>query len=208
MKKNITLASLALNFILVLVIVLMRGCSPDCPPVVNKGSFPVAKPDHVTITPETVKSPVKPKKRGKTPAQTFIDDNRPLIDSLLADNQRLQKDFETAADSLKAALFANQIAIKAFSKTWQDDQMKLTVTGVARGEVMGMSADWEFTQTEKRNPWRIIGKFEIGSDIDFSEVAIKPGIMFQSRKGQIFSASVDSRQRVWIGAGMTIFESK
>lgn len=199
--------SLALNFILVLIIVLMRGCDPDCPPVVNKGSFPVAKPDHVTITPETVKSPANPK---KTPVQTFIDDNRPLVDSLLAENARLQDAYETANDSIKRIMFAERIALRAFSQTWSDDKMKLTVTGIARGEVIGMSADWEYTsvQPKTKDPWRIFANLEIGADVHLDKVTLKPGLTVQTRKGQMFSAAVDNDERIWIGAGLPVFTSK
>jgi hypothetical protein len=212
--KHLTKYSLLLNVILIGIIILMHTCDrcPEPTPIIDTGEFPVAKPDEsIVITPDADKSNGDNSIPDKlTPAQKFVDDNRPLIDSLLAENERIQREYDAANDSIRRLQFAERIALKAFSKTWEDDKMKLTVSGVARGEVMGMSADWEYTSQvpKPRNPWRIFARMEIGSTLDFGKVTLKPGIGVQTRSGQTFSASIDNDERIWVGAGLPVFTSK
>lgn len=171
----------------------------------KKGSFEVLKPEH-----KPVDDLSKNDKSENVKWRTIVKDNSSLIDSLLAENAQLKADFAKAPDTVKIPMYADAIKLNLFEETFDDDLVSITAKGVVRGEVKGLMLDYTIKEQKVavKRPWRVLGSAEIGSTKFIDKVVAKGGLMVQSRKGFIYSASIDTDEVIYIGTAFPIFTSR
>lgn len=202
--------------VLVLCIILLwHSCKGSAVPGVAKtiktkevkGKFEAVKPKQEPIV-EYVK--------GKTIYKTNPEDKflQGQIDALIAENKVLQQYYNEASDSLKQALYNKAIEIKSFNQDFEDDKLKITTSGLVRGEIQSIKSDYTIKpQTielpqEKEVVFRLLGGVEYGNNITLSNSILKANLGFQNRKGNVVRVSADNFRNVYVAYDFSIFKIK
>jgi hypothetical protein len=126
----------------------------------------------------------------------------------------LQQFYNEASDSLKIALYNKAIEIKSFNQTFEDNHLKATSSGLVRGEIQSLKLDYTIkpqtieTPPEKEVVFRLLGGFEYGNNTTLSNSIFKANLGFQNRNGNIFRASIDNLENIYIGYDFSIFNIK
>lgn len=176
------------GIILVLTIILATGsCSHPKPieiPAVS-GTFKPQKPIviHDTVTEIKYKT-------------------RTLIDS-----------FTTAPDTVKIKMYADATKINKFNSTFENDTIKIDINGVVQGEVKEITPSYTIKKRtiEVKHPetyLRLLGGLELGNTTKLDRLTAKANLMFQNRKGNVYSISYDTQKNIWIGVNWLIFDIK
>lgn len=207
-EKLNTAFKIIITILLVVLIILMNKCNPTPATITKyvtkevKGKFPAVKPVHDTIIKRIT---------IKNDEDKFIQGQ---IDALIAENLTLQKYYNEASDSLKTALFNKAIELKSFNQTFEDSLIKSDVSGIVQGEVKSLKLDYTIKpQTinlppQKENVFRLLGGFEYGNNTGLSNSIFKANLSVQNRKGNIFRASLDNQQNIYVGYDFSIFSIK
>lgn len=139
----------------------------------------------------------------------------PLNEKLLAENEKLKNDYSKMSDSLKAKTYEKAIELNSFSSKFEDDNLKINIEGIVRGEVQEITPSYIIKEKtipvlikQKEMVFRLLGGIEIGNNLKLDNFSVKANLMFQNRKGNIFSGSFDTSQTIWIGYNASIFNIK
>lgn len=133
---------------------------------------------------------------------------------LLAENQLLDDAFSRANDSLQQIIYRQAVAIQAYSKTFENDTLKIDVKGLVRGEIQSMQVDWKIKSFKAEVPapqlirFRIRTGLEFGNSKAFDEFLVKGNLGFENAKGNVFTISADTKQRFWAGLTVPILTIK
>lgn len=197
-----------ITILLVVLIILMNKCNRPTAPVTKyvtkevKGTFTAVKPVHDTIIKRiTIKNEEDKFLQGQ-------------IDALIAENKALQQFYNEASDSLKTALFNKAIELKSFNQTFEDSLIKSDVSGIVQGEVKSLKLDYIIKPRtinlppQKENVFRLLGGFEYGNNTSLSNSIFKANLSVQNRKGNVFRASLDNQQNIYVGYDFSIFSIK
>lgn len=137
------------------------------------------------------------------------------IDKLLAENQKQTEFFARSNDSLQTLLYEKAIKLNEFSQTFDDEKVKIDVSGIAQGKVKTIKADYfikpQKIDVEVKQKQRIFALklgAEYGNSLELNKGVFKGNIEFENKKGNSFSYSYDSDKRHWLGYKMTIFDIK
>jgi hypothetical protein len=212
MKKSIPYLIIAA---LVVVIFLQNSCEPNPSKAQSivipekEGKSPITKPEQVVITP---KKPVVIPKGNKSQEEINFLQNQ--IDSLLKQNADMEEAFANETDSLKQELYNKAIALRLYENKFSDDDVEINATGVVRGEIQSMIFEYKIkaktieAPAEKEVTFRLMGGVEFGNTLEFDSFLVKGNLGFQNKKGNIFTASFDTEQRIWVGYNASIFRIK
>jgi hypothetical protein len=179
--------------VLVLCIILFwHSCKGSAVPVVAKtiktkevkGKFEAVKPKQ-----ENVVKYVK----GKTIYKTNAEDKflQGQIDVLIAENKALQQFYNEASDSLKQALYNKAIEIKSFNQDFEDDKLKITTSGLVRGEIQSIKLDYTIKpQTielpkQKETFLRLLAGGSFGINKELNQFTYSASTGLQNKKGNI-----------------------
>lgn len=172
-----------------------------------KGKFEPQKPNHEIID-------IDHKKNNLIKANSPQLEN-PLIKVLANENSELLKQFSITKDSLtKLKLYNDAIKIQNFSSDFEDENIKLNISGIVRGEVQAVTPKYVMKSKtievpkQKEVVFRLLGGVEIGDNKQLNDFAFKGNLGFQNKKGNIITLSYDTQQRVWIGYQFSIFSIK
>jgi hypothetical protein len=169
-----------------------------------KGNFESKKPVHLKVNlPKNDKSKI-------------VKVENPINQQLVAENEALKLAFAKETDSLKKQLaYEKAIALNNFSTKFEDENLELNIEGVVQGEVKEISPSYkmkerniEKTVKEKQVAFRMLGGVEVGNTLVLDNFAVKANLMFQNKKGNIFSASMDTNKAIWVGYSASIFNWK
>jgi hypothetical protein len=169
-----------------------------------KGNFEPKKPDH-----ELVKLP-------KNDNSKIVIIKNPINQQLVAENEALKLAFAKETDSLKKQLaYEKAVALNNFSTKFEDENLELNIEGVVQGEVKEISPSYKIKERkietavkEKQVAFRMLGGVEVGNTLVLDNFAVKANLMFQNKKGNIFSASMDTNKAIWVGYSTSIFNWK
>ena len=198
--------------IAILIGILLRKCKEE-PSVTTqkvttkevKGSFKPAEPKNTAVDNRFTDI-------GKTINDKFLQEQ---IDKLLTENQKLIELFSEKPAAEKDSLYKEAIKLNEFSQTFDDDKVKIDVSGIAQGKVKTIKADYfikpqkidvEVKQKQRIFALKLGGEY--GNSLELNKGVFKGNIEFENKKGNSFSYSYDSDKRHWLGYKMTIFDIK
>ncbi|MBN8565225.1 MAG: hypothetical protein J0M25_00635 [Flavobacteriales bacterium] len=211
MKKSILFIVIAV----LMYLLWMKSCTsePSTEPqkiVVPevKGESPITKPVQVVVVPGKP-YPVPSK---ATPAELeFLQKH---IDSLLKQNNDMTEAFAVATDSMQKEMYKLAISIRAFEECYGDEHIEINSSGYVRGEIQSMQFKYLIREKtidappQKEVTFRLMGGVEFGNTLSFDSFLVKGNLGFQNKKGNIFTASFDTEQRIWVGYNASIFKIK
>jgi hypothetical protein len=173
-----------------------RGCS---------GSTP--KPQTAKVIIEEVKGKFEPKKpvheaivinaNNKANVQkgkpVFVEN--PINEKLIAENEKLKKDFAKADSATKDVIFEKVAQLNKFSSNFEDENIIINIDGIVQGEVKEITPSYIRKKIETEVPvkvketvLRILAGGAIGLNKELNQAAYKLDLNFQNRKGNIISA--------------------
>jgi hypothetical protein len=192
----------------------LRGCTSSNPEpqIANvevtvpelQGVFEPKKPVHELI------------KLSKTDKSKIAKVENPINQQLVTENERLKLAFTKETDSLKKQLaYEKAVALNNFSTKFEDENLELNIEGVVQGEVKEITPSYKIKERkvetavkEKQVAFRMLGGVEVGNTLVLDNFAVKANLMFQNKKGNIFSASMDTNKAIWVGYNASIFSIK
>jgi hypothetical protein len=192
----------------------LKGCTSSStePQIANvevtvpevQGVFEPKKPDH-----ELIKLPKNDKSK-------IVKVENPINQQLVAENEALKLAFAKETDSLKKQLaYEKSVALNNFSTKFEDENLELNIEGVVQGEVKEITPSYKIKERkvetavkEKQVAFRMLGWVEVGNTLVLDNFAVKANLMFQNKKGNIFSASMDTNKAIWVGYSASIFSVK
>jgi len=195
--------------IVVLLIFLFRSCQGNEESTVTakvvvpevKGTFDSKKPVQIPITNAVVKE--------------YLTTENPINEKLIAENEKLKKDFAKANDSIKQLSFNKAVQLNKFSTKFEDDNLVLNIDGIVQGEVKEITPNYKIKEKKievpvkvKETAFRLLAGVEVGNTTQLDAFKLRANIMFQNRKGNIISGSFDTNQTIWVGYNISIFDIK
>ena len=206
-----------LGWILLALFLWFKGCGNDCGKTTTnvkvivpevKGSFEAKKPKNEPVVNGKNLSITDKSKFDKSGSA-----NDSLIDALLAENEKLSRDFYLQSDSIKRGLYQKAIQLNKFAQTFDDENVKIDVLGISRGTVESLTANYRIKEKElkteiaqKEVKFRMLAGGTVGNSIDFQKPVFQANIGFQNKKGNILRAGYDSEKRILIGYDFSIFK--
>ncbi|EKT3962778.1 hypothetical protein NTJ20_000251 [Flavobacterium psychrophilum] len=175
------------------------------------GSF---KPKYVVNKP--IYTGVKTKKQPYINSEQLKNDEflQNEIDRLLAENKKQLNEFANANDSLQLLLYEKSIQLNEFSQTFDDDKIKIDVSGLSQGTVKNIKANYTIKSqkidvvVKKERIFALKTGAEYGNSRELNKGVLKGNLEFENRKGKSYSISYDTDKRIWVGCKMTIFDIK
>ena len=200
-----------LGWILLFIVLWFKGFSGATPtPQIAKviipevkGNFQAKKPVHEAIS---------SRKERTATGKEILQVENPINKKLIAENEKLKKDFAKANDSIKKLSFNKAIQLNKFSTKFEDENIVLNVNGVVRGEVKEVTPDYTIKKKEievpvkvKETVFRVLAGGAIGLNKKMNQATYKLDLNFQNRKGNIISVGYDTDNKIWLGYYRTIF---
>ena len=200
-----------LGWILLFIVLWFKGCSGATPtPQIAKviipevkGNFQAKKPVHEAIS---------SRKERTATGKEILQVENPINKKLIAENEKLKKDFAKANDSIKKLSFNKAIQLNKFSTKFEDENIVLNVNGVVRGEVKEVTPNYTIKKKEievpvkvKETVFRVLAGGAIGLNKKMNQATYKLDLNFQNRKGNIISVGYDTDNKIWLGYYRTIF---
>jgi hypothetical protein len=189
---------LAIGLIIAIIFLLLRGCQSETPAFAKtiqtkevKGKFKPVKPKQLAVSTEPKKTSAEPKYRTSD-EDKFLQGQ---IDVLIAENKALQQYYNEASDSLKQALYNKAIEIKSFNQDFEDDKLKITTSGLVRGEIQSLKLDYTIKPQiielprQKETFLRVLVGGGLGINKELNQPVWKANLGFQNRKGNIVKGS-------------------
>ncbi|EKT4500935.1 hypothetical protein JE952_002059 [Flavobacterium psychrophilum] len=176
------------------------------------GSF---KPKDVVNKP--IYTGVKTKKQPYINSEQLKNDEflQNEIDRLLAENKKQLNEFSNANDSLQLLLYEKSIQLNEFAQTFDDDKIKIDVSGLSQGTVKNIKANYtiksqkiDVVVKQKERIFALKTGAEYGNSRELNKGVLKGNLEFENRKGKSYSISYDTDKRIWIGCKLTLFEIK
>jgi len=180
--------------ILVLLFFLFRSCQGNDESTVTakvvvpevKGTFKAKKP---------VNEAISPKKERTATGKEILQVENPIDKKLIAENEKLKKDFAKANDSIKQLSFNKAIQLNKFSTKFEDDNLVLNIDGIVQGEVKEITPNYKIKEKKievpvkvKETVFRVLAGGAIGLNKELNQAVYQLDLNFQNRKGNIISA--------------------
>lgn len=199
-----------LGWVLLFVALWFRGCEATPTPVTAKvivpevkGKFAPIKPNHTNVK--------GPEKDQEKPVIQWKDKIITIENPLNID---LANKYIMAKDSIERLnLYLKSIELKKFSSHFDDEFLTLNIDGIVQGEVQEITPSYTIKKREiqvkpKETVFRVLGGLEVGNNVNLDNFAVKGNLLFQNKKGNLFSGSFDTNQTIWIGYNASIFSIK
>lgn len=198
------------GWIILLVLLWFQSCNSAETQLVTvttpeiKGKFDAKKPKHTPIA-----------TTRKTAAGEVVYLENPINAALIQENTQLKIDFAKADSIQRVKLYDEAVQLNTFTKNFEDSNISIDINGIVQGEVKEVFPSYTIKERKievpvkvKQTVFRLLGGTEIGNNTHFNDFRVKGNMMFQNRKGNIFSASYDTQETFWIGYHATFFEIK
>lgn len=216
------LKGLGIIVVVLLLVGLFHKCNNSGPGVTIekittkeiKGSF---ESKEVVNIPLVQNHSTEPQKKGSVFIKNPSNDKflQEQIDKLLAENKKQSDEFANSNDSLQKLLYEKAIQLNEFSQTFDDDKVKIDVSGIAQGTVKNMKANYtikpqtiEVAVKQKERVFALKTGIEYGNSIELNKGLLKGNLEFENKKGNSYNVSYDTEKRIWVGYKITIFDIK
>ncbi len=207
--------------IAIVIGILLRKCKGE-PSVTTqkvitkevKGSFKPAEPKNTVIENYYY---VNGEKQLYGNSEQFKNDKflQEKLDKLFAENQKLIKLFSEKSASEKDSLYKEAIKLNEFSQTFDDDKVKIDISGIAQGKVKSIKADYfikpqkiDVEVKQKQRVFALKLGAEYGNSIELNKGVFKGNIEFENKKGNAYNIGYDTDDRIWLGFKFTVFDIK
>jgi hypothetical protein len=179
-----------------------------------KGSFEAKE---VVNVPLVQNRNTEPNKKGSVFRQNLSNDKflQEQINKLLAENKKQSEEFAEANDSMQKLLYAKSTELNQFNQTFDDDKVKIDVSGIAQGTVKSLKANYtikpqtiDVTVKQKERVFALKTGIEYGNSIELNKGVLKVNLEFENRKGNCYGIGYDTDQRIWLKYTITIFDIK
>lgn len=142
-----------------------------------------------------------------------MDNQSELIAQLIAENKQKEAEYKKATDSMKDELYKKSLQLNKFTHTFDNDKVKLTVSGIARGTVESIGIDSLTIKPQKiKQPvFTLLGGVEVGINKELNQGTTKVNLGFQNKKRDVISASyqkVASQEFYLVGFSKSIWTVK
>jgi len=118
-------------------------------------------------------------------------------------NQDLIDRYQNATDSItRLNLYIQAIQERQFAETFEDEYLRADVSGLVRGELLGLNLDYTIKPRTIEAPetrFRILGGFSIGNNSELSQFRWKASIGLQNGQGNIFRLGYGDNETIWLG---------
>ena len=152
-----------------------------------RGAFRI---DTVTVH-DTIKLPTVTYRNGKVIYKTVIDS----IDyAIVSKATKLVDSFKQQNDSIKLAMFIDKSTPKNFTKTFDNDTIKVNIFGKYSGEIYGIGMNYTIkpqTINTTLKHYAIFGGVNITSNTQLNKVGVMPSLSYLNAKGMLFTAGKD-----------------
>lgn len=188
---------LVIGLLIAILFLWFKGCSDNEPAVAKtiqtkevKGKFEAVKPIQEPIQNHIGEANKKVYKNSNN--DEFLQSQ---INQLIAENKALQEFYNEASDSLQKALYQKAIEVKSFSQTFEDDKLKITSSGLVRGEIQSLKSDYTIKQQtielpkQKETFIRVLAGAGVGLNKELNQFVWKANLGLQNKKGNIIRAS-------------------
>jgi len=152
-----------------------------------KGTFKAKKPVNESIL-NKAKSPQL--KKGET-----VYKENPINKKLIAENEKLKKDFAKADSTTKDVIFEKAATLNKFSSNFEDENIIINIDGIVQGEVKEITPNYKIKEKKievpvkvKETVFRLLAGGAIGLNKELNQAAYQLDLNFQNRKGNMFSA--------------------
>ena len=178
----------------------------------------------VKVTVPEVKRKFDTKVPNHTPAKwPEKDQNKPIIKwnekEIKVENPiniKLAEQYVMAKDSIERLnLYLKSIRLNQFSKSFEDDNIKIDINGIVQGEVKEVTPNYTIKERKlevpvqaKETTFRVLAGIEVGNNTALNDFKAKANLMFQNRKGNVLTASFDTNQTIWVGYNFSILNIK
>ncbi|MBA4154143.1 hypothetical protein [Flavobacterium sp.] len=127
-------------------------------------------------------------------------------------NLKLFNDYLTAKDSMERMnIMLLAVTERTIDEPFEDSLIKINITGSVYGTVKNIKPTYTIKSIEvdapeeKETVFRLMGGVEFGNTLQFDSFLVKGNLGFQNKKGNVFTASFDTQQRIWVGYNASIF---
>lgn len=221
------------GWVLLFLFLWLKGCGSDCGKTTTnvkvtvpevKGSFKPKQPNHKPLVQNlnTEPSSLTQKVFSKGVHDNSMDSSNvdssnvdSLVNALLSENEQLSRDFYFASDSLKKLKYDKAIQLNLFSESFEDNNIKIDMSGIVRGEVKSIQPFYTIKEREiktdirqKEVKFRMLAGGSVGNSVDFQKPVFSANIGFQNKKGGVFRAGYDTEKQILIGYDFSIFSIK
>lgn len=205
-----------------IILFFVQKCTPE-PSIANtqtittkevKGKFEAVKPVHEPIEKSSLTEnlPIGQNLSKNDKSKESDSEKKALqdkIELLLDFNAQLEELYLKASQPKKDSLYKESIQLNKFSQTFDDENVKIDVSGIARGTVQSIKADYNIKkQPIKERVFALKTGVEYGNTTTLSNSVFKGNLEFENKKGNSFSYGYDTNHTHWLGAKITIFEIK
>lgn len=155
--------------------------------------------------------------KNPTPIKIINPINKQLNNKnkeLIKENKKLLKLYKEADSILKENKYKDAITIREYEEEFVDTFQTISVFTKTRGSLLEQSISYKTNEytipldtivtTKVKNKFKVFGSLEVGTilldeDKKFSNIVVKPGIIFKNSKDNGLMLSVDTNGIVYIG---------
>ena len=132
-------------------------------------------------------------------------------------NDSLAIAYQEAQDSLvRYKMYVDAIQIRTFENVFEDEFLKLTLTGEVQGELRYIKPEYKIKEREidvevPETRFRLLAGGEIGNNTTFSDLRYKINVGLQNQKGGIYRlgyARENFQDIIWVGYDFSILNLK
>lgn len=208
---------LGIAVVIMLILMLFKKCNSNEPKItLQKVTTKEVKGGFESVTPKNNRiADVGKTIKGQNLSNSENAFLQEQIDKLLAENQKQSEEFAKSNDSLQKLLYEKAIQLNEFSQTFDDDKVKIDVSGIAQGTVKSMKANYtikpqtiEVPVKQKERVFALKTGIEYGNSIELNKGVFKGNLEFENRKGNSYGIGYDTDKRIYIGYKVTIFDIK
>lgn len=194
--------------ILLIACSLIRDCACDRQskpeaPTVTTGSSDIVKPENTLIESSTnpasatigqnvSKETAKTSFKAVTASGTdYTEVFREALDTELKKHQKDVEAFAKEKDSLKRiAMYANAIAPRLFTHTFNEKDLTATVSGISSGPVEALKIDYTVTHPAPSEYINVLAQGQIGTNKGLSQGLYNIGLLVDNNGKQAYSIGV------------------
>lgn len=184
-------------FILLSYIFLQRSCNG---PEITTPKKSIVKYDTIYKPGETI-TKIVTKYKTKEGKKILIPGK---IDTLYI------KQFEKAPDSTKTEMFIESNRIRQYTNVFKDSLADVSIFTETKGELLKMvpTVTIKARLPEKKTVFAVYGGTEIYNNLQFNNFGVKANLMFQNKKGDLFTGSCDTNKNIYFGYNLRFINIK
>jgi len=190
------------------VLLLLKECNSNGKDITFKtkevrGAFRI---DTVTVH-DTIKLPTVTYRNGKVIYKTVIDS----IDyAIVSKATKIVDSFKQQNDSIKLAMFIDKSTPKNFTKTFDNDTIKVNIFGKYSGEIYGIGMNYTIkpqTINATLKQYTVFLGVNTVSNPSFSNTAVLPTISYLNANGLLISGGKDllSKDGYMVGVSKSVW---